>query len=226
MPQAPNPYDVLGVPRDAGLKEIKLAYRKAALKCHPDQYEGDPREADRKLRELITAYKSFARTLEPEAWQPTGRRAAFTPQDFARYGYREVHEVDEDDPDPFGTVTIADGVPQPTRDEMATFLLLWAIAVVVGILVGAAALILYVRDKSLSDLPASELVLSVLFGELIYVALLVTAFFMVKLTRKVVRLTIQLAARRWRVLPTPVPEHTLPDTPRTETETPEENVRT
>jgi hypothetical protein len=34
---APNPYDVLGVQRDADALEIRRAYKRAALRCHPDR---------------------------------------------------------------------------------------------------------------------------------------------------------------------------------------------
>lgn len=38
-------YEVLGVPRDADAAAIKKAYRKLALKWHPDQHQGDAKEA-------------------------------------------------------------------------------------------------------------------------------------------------------------------------------------
>jgi len=35
-------YKVLGVPRGAGQDQIKNAYRRLALQCHPDKTKGDP----------------------------------------------------------------------------------------------------------------------------------------------------------------------------------------
>lgn len=49
-------YDVLGVPRDADLKTIKSAYRKLALKYHPDRNPGD-KAAEENFKEAAEAYE-------------------------------------------------------------------------------------------------------------------------------------------------------------------------
>ena len=48
-------YEVLGVERGASADEIKKAYRKAALKYHPDKNPGD-KEAEEKFKEAAEAY--------------------------------------------------------------------------------------------------------------------------------------------------------------------------
>lgn len=48
-------YEILGVPRNAGADEIKKAYRKLALNCHPDRNPND-KNAEEKFKEASEAY--------------------------------------------------------------------------------------------------------------------------------------------------------------------------
>jgi len=50
-----DPYEVLGVPRDASADEIKSAYRRLARKYHPDVNPGD-HAAEEKFKEIGSAY--------------------------------------------------------------------------------------------------------------------------------------------------------------------------
>ena len=47
-------YDVLGVPRSASKDDIKKAYRKLALKYHPDKTKGD-KNSEEKFKEASEA---------------------------------------------------------------------------------------------------------------------------------------------------------------------------
>ena len=49
-------YDILGVSRDASEAEIKKAYRKLAIKYHPDKNPGN-KEAEEKFKEISAAFE-------------------------------------------------------------------------------------------------------------------------------------------------------------------------
>jgi DnaJ-class molecular chaperone len=51
-------YETLGVARGADEKELKSAFRKLAMKYHPDKNPNDA-EAERKFKEINEAYEFF-----------------------------------------------------------------------------------------------------------------------------------------------------------------------
>jgi molecular chaperone DnaJ len=57
MPAKPDYYEVLGVPRNATLEDIKKAFREMALKYHPDRVPADQKKAaEEKFKEISEAY--------------------------------------------------------------------------------------------------------------------------------------------------------------------------
>ena len=55
-------YDILGVSKSANANEIKRAYRKIAMKYHPDR-NPDNKEAEKKFKEAAEAYSVLSLSL-------------------------------------------------------------------------------------------------------------------------------------------------------------------
>eukprot|EP01051_Picozoa_sp_SAG22_P003787 SAG22_NODE_188_length_15821_cov_38.313319_23_plen_180_part_00 len=52
----PSPYDILQVPADASEADIKKAYRRAAVRWHPDKNADNVDEAEKKFKQIGEAY--------------------------------------------------------------------------------------------------------------------------------------------------------------------------
>ncbi len=67
-------YDVLGVARNASQEEIKKAYRKGALKYHPDKNPGDA-SAEKKFKEISEAYEVLSDDKKRQIYDQYGADA-------------------------------------------------------------------------------------------------------------------------------------------------------
>ena len=65
-------YEVLGVARTATPEEIKAAYRKCALKWHPDRHPEDKAEAEVKFRESTEAYSVLSDAEKRQVYDTYG----------------------------------------------------------------------------------------------------------------------------------------------------------
>jgi molecular chaperone DnaJ len=74
MPAQRDYYEVLGVARDATADEIKKAYRKLAMKWHPDRNPGD-HSAEEKFKELGEAYEVLSDADKRAAYNRFGHAA-------------------------------------------------------------------------------------------------------------------------------------------------------
>ena len=64
-------YEVLGVGRDAGVRDIKKAYKKLAMKYHPDRTQGD-KELENKFKEIQEAYEILTDDQKRAAYDQYG----------------------------------------------------------------------------------------------------------------------------------------------------------
>src|SRR5258707_13535713 len=65
-------YEVLGVARTATVEEIKSAYRKCALKWHPDRHPEDKADAEVKFRESTEAYSVLSDAQKRQVYDTYG----------------------------------------------------------------------------------------------------------------------------------------------------------
>jgi molecular chaperone DnaJ len=66
-------YEVLGVPKNASDEEVKKAYRKLAMKFHPDRNQGDgAKEAEEKFKEAKEAYEMISDAQKRAAYDQYG----------------------------------------------------------------------------------------------------------------------------------------------------------
>lgn len=86
-------YDVLGVPRDASVADIKKAYRRLAMQFHPDRNPDNP-DAEEKFKEASNAYKVLSdadQRARYDRFGPDGLRGA--PGGGGFEGFRGVDDI-------------------------------------------------------------------------------------------------------------------------------------
>ena len=67
-------YETLGVSKTATDAELKSAFRKAAMQCHPDRHPGD-KQAEARFKELNEAYQHLSDAQKRAAYDRYGHAA-------------------------------------------------------------------------------------------------------------------------------------------------------
>lgn len=69
-PSNQDPYIILGLSPGATGKQIKKAYRRLAMKFHPDKNQDDP-EAEKKFKQIQRAYERLRKDKQHQAFAPS-----------------------------------------------------------------------------------------------------------------------------------------------------------
>lgn len=98
MAQKRDYYEVLGVERTASQDDIKRAYRRGALKYHPDNYKGDKAEGEAKFKELAEAYEVLSDSVKRKRYDQYGHQgmAGAGVHDFTNMGFGDIFSMFED----------------------------------------------------------------------------------------------------------------------------------
>lgn len=85
-------YKILGVDKSASQDDIKKAYRKLAMKYHPDKHQGD-KSAEERFKEISEAYEVLGSPEKRQQYDRLGanwkqyQRAGFDPEAYSRRGH-------------------------------------------------------------------------------------------------------------------------------------------
>jgi DnaJ-class molecular chaperone len=104
----PSHYEVLGVGRTATPEEIRKAYKKLCLDCHPDRNPGDP-DAEDRFKQVSAAYQTLSDPKRRKMYDVSGKDEVRNPfvghqganfQDAIRTIFNVINDyVDDDDED-------------------------------------------------------------------------------------------------------------------------------
>ncbi|XP_066477258.1 dnaJ homolog subfamily B member 6-like [Tiliqua scincoides] len=99
-------YEALGLPRNASTDDIKKAYRKKALKWHPDKNPDNKQYAEQRFKEISEAYEVLSDKNKRDVYdrygkdgllgrgRPGGSRSNFGPE--YMFHFRSAHDVFRD----------------------------------------------------------------------------------------------------------------------------------
>jgi molecular chaperone DnaJ len=100
MPTTRDYYEILGVQRSADAEEIKRAYRRMAMKHHPDRNPGDA-EAEVKFKESAEAYEVLSDESKRKVYDQYGheglrQRGGGAAHDFSRMNVEDIFSMFND----------------------------------------------------------------------------------------------------------------------------------
>src|SRR5438874_10293052 len=89
-------YEVLGVARTASGEEIKRAYRRLAMKYHPDRADGDKSAAEIKFKECAEAYEVLSDDHKRRRYDQFGHQGVSGQHDFSHMDVGDIFSMFDD----------------------------------------------------------------------------------------------------------------------------------
>jgi molecular chaperone DnaJ len=89
-------YEVLGVERTAEAEEIKRAYRRQAMKFHPDRANGDKAAAELKFKECSEAYEVLSDDGKRRRYDQYGHEGVTGQHDFSHMDVSDIFSMFDD----------------------------------------------------------------------------------------------------------------------------------
>jgi len=89
-------YEVLGVARTASGDEIKRAYRRMAMKYHPDRADGDKSQAEIRFKECAEAYEILSDDGKRKRYDQFGHQGVSGQHDFSHMDVGDIFSMFDD----------------------------------------------------------------------------------------------------------------------------------
>src|SRR5438552_1694563 len=89
-------YEILGVTRTASADEIKRAYRRLAMKYHPDRADGDKAVAELKFKECAEAYEVLSDDNKRRRYDQFGHQGVSGQHDFSHMDVGDIFSMFDD----------------------------------------------------------------------------------------------------------------------------------
>ena len=83
-------YKILEIDRNASREEIKRAYRRLAMKWHPDKNQDNKEMAEKQFKEIGEAYEALT---NPEKFRQNPQMHNINPHDIFNQIFRDMHTV-------------------------------------------------------------------------------------------------------------------------------------
>jgi len=88
-------YEVLGVSRNATEEEIKQAFRRLALKYHPDRNADNRKEAEERFKEISEAYEVLSDPKKRAAYDRYGHSGVESSFQHGHFSWEDFHHFDD-----------------------------------------------------------------------------------------------------------------------------------